>query len=313
MDLSLHAYECCTLCPRKCGVDRTQSKLGVCGEPAHPLVARSALHFWEEPPISGEAGSGTIFFSGCPLRCVYCQNHEISHEGAGLEVTTQRIAQMMLELEDQGALNINLVTALHFAPHVVEAVRLARSAGLSLPIVCNTSGYETCQMVDALADIVDVWLTDFKYVSTDLARRLSAAADYPEVAASALSRMVWHLRRRGGRKIDEDGRMVQGIIVRHLMLPGEVADSLDVVSRVFEIAGTDVDISIMSQYTPNERCRKMGGPLSGPIDGLDYDLVVCAADDIGFDHIWWQQGDTVSESFVPGFDGEGVIGPELSL
>ena len=159
MDLSLSAYEHCELCPRKCGARRLDGKVGICGATATLRVARAALHFWEEPPISGEAGSGAIFFSGCPLRCVFCQNHEISQEGFGLEVTAERLSQMMVELEDQGALNINLVTPLHYAPHVVQAVDMARAQGMTLPIVCNTSGYERPELVEALADVVDVWLT----------------------------------------------------------------------------------------------------------------------------------------------------------
>ena len=318
MDLSLHAYECCTLCPRKCGVDRTQSKLGVCGEPAHPLVARSALHFWEEPPISGEAGSGTIFFSGCPLRCVYCQNHEISHEGAGLEVTTQRIAQMMLELEDQGALNINLVTALHFAPHVVEAVRLARSAGLSLPIVCNTSGYELPELVAALDGVVDIWLTDFKYASSELAGRLSGAPDYPQRALASLSEMLRSLRKAGGRTADPDGpdgmpgRMTRGIIVRHLVIPGQSADSCAILDRVWELCGNEVDLSVMNQYTPNELCISRGGELSRSVTEEEYETVLDHADELGFERMWWQQGGTVSESFVPAFDATGVLAPSTT-
>ena len=184
--LSHAAYESCALCPRRCGARRLAGMPGRCGMSAELRVARSALHLWEEPPISGEAGSGAIFFSGCPLRCVFCQNHEISSEGFGLPVTAARLAEMMLELQGQGALNINLVTPLHFAPTVREAVLLARDAGLSLPIVCNTSGYERAEVVRSLADVVDVWLTDFKYASPALAGEFSGAPDYPEVASEAL-------------------------------------------------------------------------------------------------------------------------------
>jgi putative pyruvate formate lyase activating enzyme len=275
------------------------------------MVARSALHFWEEPPISGESGSGTVFFSGCPLRCIFCQNHEISHEGAGLPVTPARLAQMMLELADQGALNINLVTPLHFAPHVREAVGLARAAGMSLPIVCNTSGYEAASVVRDMADVVDVWLTDFKYASSDLAGELSGARDYPEVAAAALAEMLASLRRSGGRLADESGSMRRGIIVRHLVLPGHVSDSLAVLDRVWELAGNDVDLSVMNQYTPNERCRTKGGLLSRGVTEDEYEAVLDHADDLGFERLWWQQGGTVSESFVPPFDATGVAGPEL--
>ena len=285
--------------------------MGVCGVGATPMVARAALHFWAEPPISGEAGSGAIFFSGCSLRCVFCQNHQISQGAFGVEVTSARIAQMMLELEGQGALNINLVTPSHFAPHVKEAALLAREAGLSVPIVCNTSGYESVEAVRELSEVVDVWLTDFKYASPELAASLSRAADYPEVAAAALREMLASLRRAGGRAEAEDGSMRRGIIVRHLVLPGHVDDSIAVLDRVWELCGNDVDLSVMNQYTPNDRCRELGGDLARAVSDEEYEAVLDHADELGFERMWWQQGGTVSESFVPAFDTTGVEGPEL--
>ncbi len=315
MDLTPAAYDHCELCPRRCGARRTEGRPGVCGATATLRIARSALHFWEEPPISGERGSGTIFFSGCPLRCVFCQNHEISQEGFGLEVTTGRLAQMMLELQAQGALNINLVTPLHFAPHVVEAVGQAREMGLTLPIVCNTSGYERPELVAALSDVVDVWLTDYKYASPSLARELSSAPDYPEVAHASLAEMLASLRAHGGRLADPDGpdglpgRMLCGIVVRHLVLPGHADDSLRVLDDVWDLCGNDVDLSVMNQYTPNEECRARGGNLARGVTDEEYDLVLDHADDLGFDRMWWQQGGTVSESFVPAFDATGVLAP----
>ena len=311
-DVSFSAYEACELCPRRCRARRADGARGVCGMSSELRVARSALHLWEEPPISGESGSGAIFFSGCPLRCVFCQNHEISSGGFGLPVSAPRLAEMMLELEGQGALNINLVTPLHFAPHVREAVGMARAAGLGLPIVCNTSGYERPEVVRALVDVVDVWLTDFKYASGSLAAELSSAPDYPEVAAASLAVMVESLRSAGGRALSEDGSMRRGIIVRHLVLPGHAGDSCAVLDRVWGIAGNDADLSIMNQYTPNEACRLAGGGLSHGISEEEYEIVLCHADDLGFERIWWQEGGTVSESFVPAFDATGVEGPELA-
>ena len=304
-------YDVCTLCPRRCGARRNDGHAGVCGQTAEMRVARSALHFWEEPPISGEAGSGTIFFSGCSLRCVYCQNADISHGGVGYAVRVPRVARMMLELEDQGALNINLVTPSHFAPQVVDAVRRARAAGMSLPVVCNTSGYETLETVDLLASVVDVWLTDFKYADASLAGALSAAPDYPEVARAALGRMLFHLRERGGRKLGDDGHMLQGIIVRHLVLPGHEDDSCAVLDRVWELCGNEVDLSVMNQYTPTKAMRGRDDELSGPLSEAAYDLVLCHADGLGFERMWWQEGGTVTESFIPAFDATGVMGPEL--
>lgn len=310
-DVSAAAYAACELCPRRCRARRAAGRPGLCGATATLRVARSALHFWEEPPISGEAGSGAIFFSGCPLRCVFCQNHEISQEGFGLEVSTARLAEMMLELQGQGALNINLVTPFHFAPHVREAIRLARGAGLTVPIVANTSGYERPEVVRAMADVVDVWLTDYKYASSALAGSLSAVSDYPEVAQAALAEMLASLRERGGERLGGDGRMLQGIVVRHLVLPGHADDSCRVLDRVWALCGNEVDLSVMNQYTPNEACRAAGGDLSRSVSDEEYERVLDHADDLGFERMWWQQGGTVSESFVPAFDATGVEGPEL--
>ena len=305
-------YDVCTLCPRRCGAKRNSGMRGACGQNAELRVARAALHFWEEPPISGEAGSGAIFFSGCSLRCIFCQNADISHGGVGTPVSVARVAQMMLELEAQGALNINLVTPSHVAPQVVDAVLRAKAAGLTLPIVCNTSGYETPETVDMLARVVDIWLTDFKYADAALAGALSKAPDYPEVVATALERMLAYLRARGGELLGEDGRMLQGIIVRHLVLPGHEDDSLAVLDRVWDICGNDCDLSIMNQYTPTKAVENRADALSGALDDDAYDVVVCHADELGFERIWWQEGGTVSESFVPAFDATGVEGPELA-
>ncbi len=300
-------YGACAICPRRCGTDRTHGKTGVCGMTSAPRAARSALHFWEEPPISGECGSGAVFFSGCTLKCVFCQNHEISTGGFGLTVKPERVAQMMLELEEQGAANINLVTALHFAPTVRNAVLLAREQGLHLPVVCNTGGYETVETVRAMADVVDVWLPDFKYADGALAGELSAAPDYPDIAAAALAQMVDQVRAAGGRLVDgRTGLMKRGVIVRHLLLPGHVDDTCEVLSRVWDIAGNDADLSLMNQYTPNARCREAGGDLARAVSEDEYEIALCRADDLGFERIWWQEGGTVSESFVPGFDLTGV-------
>lgn len=304
-------YERCRLCPRNCGVDRDNGRTGFCGMSSAPRAARSALHFWEEPPISGDSGSGAIFFSGCTLRCVFCQNHEISTGGFGLEVTPARIARMMLELESQGAVNINLVTALHFAPTVREAVLRARDKGMDLPVVCNTGGYELVDTIRAMSDVVDIWLPDFKYADGCLARRLSAAADYPEVAAAALAEMVSSVESAGGRLVDEQtGLMRRGVIVRHLMLPGHLDDTLAALGRIWGIAGNSADLSLMNQYTPNDACRRAGGELARSVTDEEYEIALCHADDLGFERIWWQEGGTVSESFMPAFDATGVAGPE---
>ncbi len=311
IQLNTELYQACELCPRQCRVDRTAGQRGICRASDTPRVSRSALHFWEEPPISGTAGSGTIFFSGCTLCCVFCQNYEISRGEAGLEVSSGRLAKMMLELQDQGAHNINLVTPMHYAPTIIEALKRAKGEGLTLPIVCNTGGYERPEVIESIAPYIDIWLTDFKYASSGLARQLSNAGDYPQMCRESLGVMVEDLRRRKGRMIDENGLMKQGIIVRHLVLPSHTSDSCAVLDAVWDIAQNDVDISIMNQYTPNAQCLKRNDALSRTLNQEEYNKVLTYAQDIGFERIWWQEEGTQSESFIPAFDYTGVLGPEI--
>ena len=296
----------CELCPRRCGANRAAGARGVCGADNSLKIARAALHYWEEPPISGERGSGTIFFSGCPLKCVYCQNHEISTGGFGIEVAPGRLVEIMLELQEQGAHNINLVTATHYAHLLPDAIGEARRRGLSIPIVYNTSGYERDQAVAELASLVDVWLVDYKYADADLGRALSHVVDYPETAARALSRMCAAVAARGGELVDADGVMRRGVIVRHLVLPGHADDSCRVLDRIWDVAG-DVPISVMNQYTPNERMRASGGELSRAVTEDEYEFVLDHADDVGFTQMFWQEGGAVDESFTPAFDTTGVL------
>ncbi len=296
----------CELCPRRCGVNRAAGARGVCGADDSLKIARAALHYWEEPPISGERGSGTIFFSACPLKCVYCQNHEISTGGFGIEVAPGRLVEIMLELQEQGAHNINLVTATHYAHLLPTAIGEARRRGLSIPIVYNTSGYEREEAVAELADLVDVWLVDYKYADADLGRALSHVVDYPETAARALSRMCAAVAARGGELVDADGMMRRGVIVRHLVLPGHADDSCRVLDRIWDVAG-DVPISVMNQYTPNERMRASGGELSRAVTEDEYEFVLDHADDVGFTQMFWQEGGAVDESFTPAFDTTGVL------
>lgn len=296
----------CELCPRRCGANRAAGARGVCGADNSLKIARAALHYWEEPPISGERGSGTIFFSGCPLKCVYCQNHEISTGGFGIEVAPGRLVEIMLELQEQGAHNINLVTATHYAHLLPTAIGEARRRGLSIPIVYNTSGYERDQAVAELASLVDVWLVDYKYADADLGRALSHVVDYPETAARALSRMCAAVAARGGELVDADGMMRRGVIVRHLVLPGHADDSCRVLDRIWDVAG-DVPISVMNQYTPNERMRASGGELSRAVTEDEYEFVLDHADDVGFTQMFWQEGGAVDESFTPAFDTTGVL------
>lgn len=296
----------CELCPRRCRADRAAGERGVCGATDTLRLARAALHFWEEPPISGEAGSGTVFFSGCPLKCVYCQNHEISTGNFGIDVSPERLAQIMLELQDQGALNINLVTATHYAHLLPEAIAAARARGLVVPIVYNTSGYERVEAVRELDDLVDIWLTDFKYADAGLGRALSHVPDYPSVAQSALIEMARQLERHGGGAARADGTWTRGIIVRHLVLPGHAEDSCRVLDLVWDAVG-DVPISVMNQYTPNAAMRAAGGELARAVTREEYERVLDHADDLGFTQMFWQEGGAVDESFTPPFDTTGVL------
>lgn len=296
----------CELCPRRCRADRAAGERGVCGATDTLRLARAALHFWEEPPISGEAGSGTVFFSGCPLKCVYCQNHEISTGNFGIDVSPERLAQIMLELQDQGALNINLVTATHYAHLLPEAIVAARAQGLAIPIVYNTSGYERVEAVRELDDLVDIWLTDFKYADAGLGRALSHVPDYPSVAQSALIEMARQLERHGGGAARADGTWTRGIIVRHLVLPGHAEDSCRVLDLIWDAVG-DVPISVMNQYTPNAAMRAAGGELARAVTREEYECVLDHADDLGFTQMFWQEGGAVDESFTPPFDTTGVL------
>ena len=304
--LSDAVLSACRLCPRRCSANRAAGKTGICGATDTLKVARAALHMWEEPPISGESGSGTIFFSGCSLKCCYCQNHEISTGNFGIEISPERLVEIMIELQDQGAKNINLVTATHYAHLLPTALERARERGLSIPIVYNTSGYELPEAVDALADLVDVWLTDFKYSDAELGCSLSHIPDYPRVAAAALEHMKAALDRRGGELIDNGGMMQRGIIVRHLVLPSYIDNSLGVLDMIWNTVG-DVPISVMNQYTPNDEMRSAGGALARAVTHDEYETVLDHADDLGFTTMFWQEGGAVSESFTPAFDTTGVL------
>ena len=308
----------CHLCPRACGVNRAAGARGVCGAGAGLMVARAALHMWEEPPISGQRGSGTIFFSHCPLGCVYCQNQVIAAGKAGVEVTVGRVADMCLDLQKQGALNVNFVTPTHYAPQARAAVSLARARGLVLPVVWNTSGYETVQAVCDNAGTVDVYLTDFKYMSSDLAKRYSAAPDYPQVALAALDEMVRCTGDAQGDEVDGMPRLTRGVVVRHLMLPGALEDSKRVVRTVWERYGTSVLLSLMNQYTPvladaaaqgNAWAQKQLArcpELAQRVPDDEYEALLDYADSLGIEDYFWQQGGAAKESFIPAFDLTGV-------
>lgn len=285
----------CTLCPRLCGARRDSGELGFCAMTDQLLVARAALHQWEEPCLSGERGSGTVFFVGCTLRCCYCQNREISRGKAGKVITVQELAQIFLKLQAQGAHNINLVTPTHYIPQIITALRLAKAHGLTLPIVYNTGGYERVESLRLLRGLVDVYLPDFKYHSDTLAKRFSNAPDYGDTAQAAIAEM---LAQTGPARFDAAGMMTGGVLVRHLVLPDCTEDSKAVLKRLWEHFGNDIYISIMNQYTPMPQVPPQ---LSRPITDAEYQEVVDYAIALGIEQGFIQEGGTVSESFIPDF------------
>lgn len=300
----------CNLCPRECGADRDAGGTGYCRSDSRIYVARAALHYWEEPCISGKGGSGTVFFSGCNLRCVYCQNHEIAAGGVGKSVTVERLAEIFLELQEKGAENINLVTPDHYVTAVAEAVLQAKERGLCLPVVYNGSGYEKPEAIRSLAGIVDVFLTDFKYMDAALAEKFSYAPDYPQRAKEALTEMVdiTQYTLPTAPCFDENGMLRRGVIVRHLLLPGHKKNAKDVIRYVYETYGDSVILSIMNQYTPvsdiaeRTECKE----LYRKVTRREYEAVIDYAIGLGVKNAFMQEGDTAKESFVPAFDGEGV-------
>lgn len=294
--------EKCSLCPRMCGTDRAAGQKGFCGGGNLVRIARAALHYWEEPCISGESGSGTVFFSGCTMRCVFCQNKEISRGEAGKEITVDRLAEIYLELAAKGANNINLVTPMHYAPQITAALDIARKNGLTLPIVWNTGGWERRESVAAVRDYADIWLSDFKYFDSSLGESLSKAPNYFSVAAAALDQMV---KQTCEPVFDENGIMRRGVIVRHLMLPGHLDDTKNVLRFLYENYGDSIWISIMNQYTP--MCSDPRFPeLSRTVSDEEYNEAIDFACELGIENAFVQEGGTVGESFIPPFDLSGV-------
>ena len=291
----------CNLCPRNCNINRDTAS-GYCRVSDKIKISRAALHFWEEPCISAENGSGTVFFSGCNMGCVYCQNQDISHGAFGKEITTERLAEIFLELQAQKAHNVNLVTPTHYAPQIVDAVKLARANGLTIPVVYNTSSYEKAESIERLKGTVDVYLPDFKYISSDIAQKYSFCADYPETAKKAVDTMI---KQTGPCVFDEDGIIKKGVIVRVLVLPGYTEEAKKIVEYLYTTYGDDIYISIMSQYTP---CTDLGKypEINRKLTQQEYDDVVDFAVELGLENGFLQEGEAASESFIPPFDLQGV-------
>lgn len=294
----------CELCPRRCGADRENGIKGFCGETSEIRVARAALHMWEEPCISGENGSGTVFFTGCTLRCVFCQNHVISDGEVGKIISVRRLADIFHELNEKGANNINLVTPGHFAPQIIRALDLAKNEGMKLPIVWNSGGYERQETLKMLEGYVDVFLPDFKYLNPLHAKKYSMAEDYPDVAKAAVAEMV---RQAGSPEFDERGIMRKGVIVRHLLLPGCLADAKRIVEYLYQTYGNRIYLSLMNQYTPVEALDQEHYPeLARKVPDHAYERLVDYAISLGIEQAFIQEGETAKESFIPPFTLEGV-------
>lgn len=299
---NMNKYEDCLLCPRKCGINRSTGQTGVCGVSSEIKVARAALHYWEEPCISGKKGSGAVFFSGCSLHCVFCQNREISDGKAGKVISKERLSDIFMELADKGANNINLVTPGQYIPDIVWAVNDAKSRGMKLPIIYNTSGYENVTELKLLEGIVDVYLPDFKYMDSTLSAMYSRAKDYPSVAKQALSEMV---RQQPDVVIDDATGLIQkGVIVRQLLLPGHVNDAKAVLKYLYDTYHDHVYISMMSQFTPI--ALKDYPEINRTVTRREYERLVDYALKIGITNAFIQEGDVAKDSFIPAFDCEGV-------
>ena len=287
----------CNLCPRNCLVNRNCGEVGFCKAGNKIMIAKYYLHKWEEPCITGKNGSGTIFFTYCNLRCLFCQNYKISSLNYGLEISTKRFSEICLELQDRGATNINLVTPTHFVPLIIDGIKLAKKNGLVIPIVYNSSGYETVDTIKMLEGIVDIYLPDFKYYSDEYAIKYSGCKNYFKYADEALREMV---KQKGRCKFDSNGNMISGVLVRHLLLPGMENDSKKILKYLYDNYGSNIYISIMNQYTPVRKCKYE--ELNSKIDNSVYEDIIDYAWDIGIRNAFIQEEGTQSDSFIPDFD-----------
>ncbi len=291
----------CFLCPRKCGAERKSGQIGICGCGSSLKVARAAPHFWEEPCISGTRGSGTIFFSGCNLKCSFCQNQILSRDCFGYEITEKRLSEIFTELQALGVHNINLVTPTPWTDEIKAALDLAWENGFWLPTVYNCGGYELSETIKSLSGYIGVYLTDFKYCDNKLAEKLSGAYDYPETAKRALYEMV---KQRGEAVFDSEGIMTKGVIVRHLVLPDQLENTFSVLEYLKNEYQNSIYISIMNQFTP---LGDSNGGLSRSLTEEEYSSVLDFAEKLGIENGFIQEGKTAEESFIPIWDGTGVI------
>ncbi|MBQ7793787.1 MAG: radical SAM protein [Clostridia bacterium] len=286
----------CRLCPRSCGVNRLTGKVGYCGAKAETVIGRYSLHHWEEPCISGKNGSGTVFFSHCTMKCIFCQNYEISTKHKGKTVTTNELSDIFLKLQDMGAHNINLVTPTHFLFDIIPAIERAKIHGLTLPILYNTSGYESVETLKKLEGLIDIYMPDFKYWRSSYAQKYSQAPDYPEHTKAAISEMF----RQVGKPEFDGNLMKRGMIVRHLLLPGLLYDAKKIIDYLYKTYGNDIFISIMSQYTPLAQVAALP-PLNRKVGKAEYEMLCDYAAKLGIVNAFVQEGEAASESFIPDF------------
>ncbi|MDS0525363.1 radical SAM protein [Clostridium sp. SHJSY1] len=294
--------ENCKLCKRQCGVNRLKGELGVCSADSKIKVAKAYLHLWEEPPVSLGNGSGTIFFSHCNLKCVFCQNHEISQEFKGKFITIERLSEIFLELQCKGSSNINLVTPTHYVPQIKEAIEISKKNGLTLPILYNTNGYDTLDTIKSLNGFIDVYLPDFKYYNDKYAIRYSNAISYEENIILILNEMIEQV---GEPIFDSDGRILKGVIIRHLMLPGLLFDSKKIIDKIYNTFGDKVYISIMNQYTPMYNSKNYP-EINKLLNPKHYNSLIEYAESIGVSKGFIQDVGTNNTSYVPNFNFQGI-------
>lgn len=293
----------CTLCPRACGADRAGGRTGVCGQTDRITAARAALHYWEEPCISGKEGSGTVFFSGCSLGCVFCQNRTIAEGSVGKKISEDWLAEIFLKLQEQKANNINLVTGGHFIFQIAESLEIAKARGLQIPVVYNTSGYEKADTLKYLEGLIDIYMPDFKYWKRETAEKYAGAADYPDIVKEAIEEMI---RQTNEPVFDDRGIMRKGVLARHLILPGHVGEAKSIIRYLLETYKDRIYISIMNQYTPMPGVADRFEELGRKVTKREYERVIGYALELGLEQGFVQEGETAEESFIPPFDLEGI-------
>ena len=290
----------CCLCPRKCGINRYEQK-GYCGANNKLKIAHYSLHMWEEPVISGDTGSGTIFFSNCNMKCMYCQNKKISLDGYGKYTSLKRLEEIMMELQDKGANNINLVTPTHYVPQIAKVLKRIKNKSLNIPVVYNTSSYENVGTLMMMNNLVDIYLADLKYYDDELALKYSFCTDYFETATMAIDEMY---RQVGGLQVSEDGLLKKGLIVRVLILPDHIEDAKNIINYLYKTFGDSIIISIMNQFTPVNKCKYDN--LNRKVTDEEYNEVIDFAAELGIVNAFVQEGDAAEESFIPDFDKNNI-------